>query len=313
MQPSFSRLRLHGQIPEERKKVSMHKLSATTRTTLISAFFLLTAGAGLTGSQAQAQPVAATTAVDPALTIPAGATMQVALIRPVWAGTASPGASIYAQTTFPVTVGGKIAVPPGTFVEGRLEKLTRPARRSNRGELQILFTHIIFANGYVAALPGANIGAPAPTAVGAQNNPAETLIAVAIQVSQRNDLLLDNGAQIEITLASPLTLDLQAVAAAIPQSRAPVPGQFKSASLCRPIPGSPGTPGTPDTVIPGPTGTPDTVIPGGPGMPDTVIPGTPGTPSTTIPGSPGTPGSSEIPCPIPPIVISSTPVHNQSP
>jgi hypothetical protein len=138
------------------------------------------------------------------------------------------------------------------------------------------------------------------------------LIAVAIQVSQRNDLLLDNGAQIETTLASPLTLDPRLVAAAIPLSRAPVPGQFKSASLCRPIPGSPGTTGTSDTVIPGSPGTPDTVIPGGPGMPDTVIPGTPATPSTTIPGSPGSPGSPEIPCPIPPIVISGTPVHTQS-
>lgn len=222
----------------------MHQVSPRTQTALISAFFLLTAGAGLTGSQAQAQQVAATTNVEPALAIPAGATMQVVLIRPVWAGTASPGASIYAQTTFPVTVGGKIAVPPGTFVEGRLEKVTRPARRSNRGELQILFTHIIFANGYVAALPGTAIGDPgpaAPAADGAQNSPADTLIAVAIQVSQRNDLLLDNGAQIEITLASPLMLNPQAVAAAIPLSRAPVPGQFRSASLCRPIPGSPGT------------------------------------------------------------------------
>jgi hypothetical protein len=211
-----------------------------------------------------------------------------------------------------LTVGGKIAVPPGTFVEGRLEKVMRPARRSNRGELQILFTHIIFANGYVAELPGAEIGEPGPAtpaADGAQTGPAETVIAVAIQVSQGNDLLLDNGAQIEITLASALALDAHSVAAAIPLSRAPVPGQFKSATLCRPIPGSPGTPGSPDTVIPGSPGTPDTVIPEGPGMPDTVIPGTPGTPSTTIPGSPGTPGSPEIPCPIPPIVISCTPVH----
>lgn len=293
----------------------MRKVSPRTQRALIFALLLLTAAARLTGSQAQDHPVAATTDVKPTLAIPAGATMQVALIRPVWASTASPGASIYAQTTFPVTVGGKIAVPPGTFVEGRLEKVTRPAHRSNRGELQILFTHIIFANGYVAALPGAEIGEPSPAApavAGTPDSPADTLIAVAIQVSQRNDLLLDNGAQIEITLASPLTLDPQAVAAAIPLSRAPVPGQFKSASLCRPIPGSPGTMGTPDTVIPGSPGTPDTVAPGGPGMPDTVIPGTPATPSTTIPGTPGTPGSPEIPCPIPPIVISSAPIHAQS-
>ncbi len=238
----------------------------------------------------------------------------MALTRPILSRTASLGETIYAQTTFPVVVGGRVAVPPGTFVEGRLEKLTRPTRKSNRAELQILFTHLIFANGYVAALPGSTIGASvheaASPAAGARDIGAQTLIAVTIQVSANNDLLLDNGAQVEITLGAPLVLDPAAVAAAIPLSRALVPGQFKSASNCRPIPGSPGTPGTPDTVIPGSPGTPDTVIPGGPGMPDTVIPGTPATPGTVITGMPGTSGSPEIPCPGPPMVISSAPVLN---
>jgi hypothetical protein len=290
----------------------MHNVKYKLRAAFTSAFFLLTIWTGLTGAPALAQPQAVTADAKPSLTIPAGARIEVALIRPVLSRTASLGETLYAQTTFPVTVGSHVAVPPGTFVEGRLEKLTRPTRRSNRAELQILFTHLIFANGYVAALPGSTIGAPVPdaaaTAGSTQDIGAQTLIAVDLQVSANNDLLLDNGAQVEITLGAPLVLDLGAVAAAISLSRAPVPGQFKSASACRPIPGTSGTPGTPDTVIPGSPGTPDTVIPGGPGMPDTVIPGTPATPSTTIPGSPGTPGSPEIPCPGPPIVISSAPV-----
>ena len=289
-------------------------------TALLSAFFLLASGVGLKGSQALALPQAASADTSASITIPAGARIQVALTRPALARTASPGETIYAQTTFPVTVGDRIAVPPGTFVEGRLEKLTRPTRRSNHGELQILFTQIIFANSYVAALPGAAIAAATPAnAPGsdAKNSPAEALIAVAVQVSANNDVFLDNGAQIEITLGAPLTLDPQAVAAAIPLSRALVPGQFKSATLCTPIPGSPGSPGTPDTVIPGSPGTPDTVIPGGPGMPDTVIPGSPATPATVIPGMPGTPDTPDIPCPSPPIVLSSTlvpsaPVNPQS-
>ena len=298
----------------------MHSERPGVPAVLVSVFFLLTSGTGLSGSPAQAVSAGqgsasqASAGQASAITLPAGTTLEVALIRPVLARTASPGEQIYAQTTFPVTVGNRIAVPPGTFVQGTVEKLTRPTRKSNRGELQILFSQIIFANGYVATLQGAAIAQPASPASGgsAQAGNLDTLIAVAIQVSANNDLLLDNGAQIEITLGAPLGLDAQAVAAAIPLSRAPVPGQFKSASLCRPIPGSPGTPGSPDTVIPGSPGTPDTVIPGGPGMPDTVIPGTPATPSTTIPGTPGTAGSPEIPCPGPPIVLSSTPVNMPS-
>jgi hypothetical protein len=297
----------------------MHGVSSKGRTALTSAFILLTAGAGWAAPQAQAQTAIVADRAKSALVIPAGSTIQVELVRPVWARTASPGESIYAQTTFPVTLGNRVAVPPGSIIEGRLETLTRPTRRQNRSELQILFTHIILANGYVAELAGTTASVPnrdsaktssdtAPTAT----NSGGALIAVDVQVSRRNDLLLDNGAQIEITLAAPLMLDAAAVGAAIPLSHPPVPGQLKSASLCRTIPGSPGTMGTPDTVIPGSPGTSDTVIPGGPGMPDTVIPGTPATPSTVIPGTPGTPSLPDTPCPMPPVVLSSRPVNAHS-
>ena len=282
----------------------------TFRIALISAFFLTGWAAIIGSSAAQAQAATAAAGGSPAITLQAGTKIDLALTRPVMAQTASPGESIYAQTTFPVTAGDGIAIPAGTFVQGRLVKLTRPTKKANRAELQILFTDLIFANGYVAALPGADIGAG-----GVQENAAQTLMAVAVQVSRSNDVLLDNGTAVEMTLGAPATLDAQMVAAAAPLSRAPVPGQFKSATQCRFIPGTsgtPGTPGTPDIVIPGNPGTPDTVIPGGPGMPDTVIPGIPATPSTTIPGSPGTPdtpGTPDIPCPAPPLVISSTLVN----
>jgi hypothetical protein len=130
-------------------------------------------------------------------------------------------------------------------------------------------------------------------------------------VTPANDLLLDNGAEVEMTLGAPLQLNAKQVAQSIPLSRLPQPGQLKSATTCRNVPGSPGTQGTSDTVIPGSPGTPDTVIPRGPGMPDTVIPGTPATPDTVIPGSPGTSGTPDYICPATPLVISSTPVNNQ--
>ena len=282
---------------------------------LVSAFFFHAAGNVWMAPWAQAQAPAAAANAAPPLTIPAGGKIDLAVIRPVWARTTKPGDTLYAQTTFPVVAGNRIAIPPGTYVMGTIEKLTPPTRRSGRAQLQVLFTKIIFVNGYVLTLPGATSAIaipPGPAALsGASAAPQgtpRTLIAIEVQVSRANHLLLDNGAQIEITLTAPLSVDAKRAAAAVPLSRAPQPGQFKSASLCRPIPGSPGTPGTPDTVIPGSQGTPDTVIPGGPGMPDIVIPGTPATPDTVIPGSPGTPGTSDILCPSPPIVLSCKPV-----
>ncbi len=230
------------------------------------------------------------------------------MTRPEWAQSAKDGDTVYAQTSFPTVAGGGMAIPAGTYVEGTIESVTRPTRRFDRAEIQVLFTKIVFANGYTVELPGATSAMQTP---GPNPAPGQTLIAITIQVTPANDLLLDNGAEVEMTLGAPLQLDAKQVAQSIPLSRLPQPGQLKSATTCRNIPGSPGTPGSPDTVIPGSPGTPDTVIPGGPGMPDTVIPGTPATPDTVIPGSPGDPGTPDYFCPAKPLVISSTPVNNQ--
>jgi len=172
----------------------------------------------------------------------------------------------------------------------------------------VLFTQIVFADGYVVALQGGTKAASDASSAVRQSSDAETLIAINIQATTGNDLLLDNGADVEMTLEAPLALDSRLTAQAIPLSRAPRPDLMRTASRCTYIPGTPGTPGTPDTVIPGTPGTPDTVIPGGPGMPDTVIPGTPATPDTVIPGTPGTPGIPGTVCPPKPLVISCMPV-----
>ena len=257
------------------------------------------------------------------IVVPAGTTVPLALTEPILAKSAKAGDSVYAETAFPVAVNNQIAIPPGTFVQGQIDSLARPGWFSPHAQFQIHFTKIIFANGYTVVLAGpqnvdagAKVALPASAAVGAPPPPASDVIAAVatpyVLVSSASDVLLDNGAQIEMVLQIPLRLNAAKVAAAARQSRsAPLP-QFQSATRCRPIPA---TPGTPDTVIPGTPGTPGTpptVIPGGPGMPDTVIPGTPGTPGTPptlIPGSPGTP---YVPCPAGPVVTSNPKVQSSS-
>ena len=251
----------------------------------------------------------AQSAPAPAVLLPAGSKIELVVTRPVWAKTARAGDPLYTQTDFPVTVGENLAIPAGTWVEGVLENITPPTRRSSRAVLEILFTQIIFADGYAVSLPDVW---PVPAAL--SGTPVSSAAHVTVEVSTSNDLLLDNGAQIEMTLAMPVALDAGAVADAVPMTQAPLPGSFHTATLCRPTagtPGFPGTPGTPDTVIPGTPGTPDTTIPGGPGMPDITIPGAPPTPPTIIPGTPGTPDTPGTPgtsCPPAPIVISSAPI-----
>lgn len=227
--------------------------------------------------------------------IPSGTPVDLALTSPVWAKTAKPGDSVYAQVIFPVVLNQQVAIPPGTYVAGHIDSLTHPGLFSPHANLQISFDKIVFANGYAITLPNAPVGAKVPPDV----IPA---VAMAyVEVSRASTVLLDNGSQLRMIIQLPVALDSGRIASALQKSKPP--GASVSAVVCHP---TPGTPGTPDTLIPGTParpGTPDTVIPGAPGQPDIVIPGTPGTsgtPDTVIPGTPGTPGTA---CPALPIVV----------
>jgi hypothetical protein len=207
----------------------------------------------------------------------------LALTTPVWAKSVKLGADVYSIAAFPVAINNQIAIPAGTYAQGTIDAMTLPSWLSAHAEFQIHFTKLIFANGYTVELPAGTAGTS-----------GTAIATVYVNVSSSSDVLLDNGAQIELTLQSPLSLNAAKTAVAARVSKPVQLSQFKSATRCVP---SSGSPGTPDTVIPG---TPPTVIPGGPGMPDTVIPGTS---PTIIPGTPSTPGTA---CPGPPIA-SSTP------
>jgi hypothetical protein len=289
----------------------------------IVAAILLTALAGM-GRAALAQapradvqnpPQDASASQKSTITVPAGTKVALSLTRPLWAKTTNVGDVVYSVTAFPLAVGNDMAIPPGTYVEGRIDALTRPHWLSQHAEFQLHFTKLVFASGYTVELPdvienltsagsqglsGKGSGQPSTAGSGA-NGSVDIEAAVArvyVEVASTNDVLLDNGAPIEMLFQVPLLLDADGVAAAVRGAKPLQLTATKSSTKCMP---TPGTPGTPDTVIPGSPGTPPTVIPGGPGMPDTVIPGTPATPDTVIPGTPGFSGTS---CPGPPIVTS---------
>ena len=51
---------------------------------------------------------------------------MLAMTRALWSKTAKPGDSIYAATAFPVAGDNGMAIPPGTFAEGRIDTLAKP-------------------------------------------------------------------------------------------------------------------------------------------------------------------------------------------
>ena len=100
----------------------------------------------MAAQSAPAQPSPTSPAAS--VTLPAGTKIELVVTRPEWAQSAKDGDTIYAQTSFPVVAGGSMAIPAGTYVQGTIESVTKPTRKVSHAVIEVLFTKIIFADGY---------------------------------------------------------------------------------------------------------------------------------------------------------------------
>jgi hypothetical protein len=96
-------------------------------------------------SQAQA------TSQSASVTIPAGTRMALVLTQPVQSRTTRRGDDIYAQVNAPVDSGNEVVIPPGTFVQGTVDKFER---NGGVGELRLQSMAITFPDGYVTPIAG---------------------------------------------------------------------------------------------------------------------------------------------------------------
>src|SRR5579864_5105511 len=85
------------------------------------------------------------------ITIPAGTHLALVLTQPVQTRYIRRGDDIYAQVTSPVDAENQVVIPPGTFVQGMVDKIER---RGGRGELRLQSMSITFPDGYVTPIAG---------------------------------------------------------------------------------------------------------------------------------------------------------------
>lgn len=101
---------------------------------------------------AQNQPQQMPPAEQPTVVVPPGTRIPLALQRPISTRTTRPGDMAYLLTTAPVVAGDKMVIPPDTFVQGQIARVTiRGVDRD--GELQIRSAHMVFSNGYTVGIP----------------------------------------------------------------------------------------------------------------------------------------------------------------
>jgi hypothetical protein len=86
--------------------------------------------------------------------VPAGTKMLLSLQTAVDTRTAKAGDPVYLQSTFPVMVNGRLAIPPGVFVQGVVNKVVRPGRIKGRAAVSLYFTSLIFQDGTQVFIPG---------------------------------------------------------------------------------------------------------------------------------------------------------------
>lgn len=85
------------------------------------------------------------------VTLPAGTRLALVLTQPVQTRYIRRGDDIYAQVTDPVDSANEVVIPPGTFVQGTVDKIER---NGGRGEIRLQSMSITFPDGYVTPIPG---------------------------------------------------------------------------------------------------------------------------------------------------------------
>jgi len=114
---------------------------------------LLLSGIAL-AQTSQPSPTATVAPSNTTLTIPAGSKVPLSLKQAISTKTAKEGDPVYAETSFPFVVNERIAIPVGTYIQGKITQVERSGHVKGRAQLLIHFTSMIFPSGYTVLLGG---------------------------------------------------------------------------------------------------------------------------------------------------------------
>jgi hypothetical protein len=76
-----------------------------------------------------------------------GTHIPLSLINSVSTKNSAPGDRVYLETVFPILVGGRIVIPPGSYVAGTITEVQRPGKVKGRGEFHLRFDSLTLPNG----------------------------------------------------------------------------------------------------------------------------------------------------------------------
>lgn len=106
--------------------------------------------------QTSAQLATSSDSAAHTITAPAGTMIPLTLISPIKSKSTKVGDSVRAVVAFPITIGTRVAIPAGTYVEGTVTSLVPSSKKTRQPDVKIHFTRLLYANGYTASLDAAN-------------------------------------------------------------------------------------------------------------------------------------------------------------
>lgn len=76
-----------------------------------------------------------------------GTRIPLSLINSISTRQAAEGDRVYLETAFPILSGGRVVIPPGSYVAGTVTSVKKPGKVKGRGELYLRFDSLTLPNG----------------------------------------------------------------------------------------------------------------------------------------------------------------------
>ena len=120
-----------------------------------------------------AAPAPKPEAAERAYTVPMGSRVPLRLLSTVSSKSSAEGDRVYLTSVFPVSGGGRIVIPPGSYVAATVTEVTRPGRVKGRGGFFLRFDSLTLTNGVTRDLRSRPSGADADQGVTLDKNEGE--------------------------------------------------------------------------------------------------------------------------------------------
>jgi hypothetical protein len=219
---------------------------------IVPVSFAVTETAQPSASEVQSSQEQQSAANDAKITVPAGTRFSLAVAQAISFKHTRPGDRINLQVIFPVAVGNRMVIPPGTYVQGIVDEITRKDRRYEVLAMKLRSANLIFSTGYTVLIPesvdvhptygrlappdspnttrppvmaavGGTPDFPVPhmpsfgKIVGIMVGAMAAVTVVALVIHSNRDVYMEAGTPVELLINSPLVLDESSVSAAVQQ------------------------------------------------------------------------------------------------